>query len=511
MLLRFGSFAALAVTIMLALIAYSAWRQYTDVRTQQQVMANWTANSLEEWLQGLINQLASAAQNAEIMDAPREQVEAYLNSVLLRSPAFASAGLLDTRSTPPREVLNVSHEGISALPYTTDWLTPTLQLGYAVAPMRFVKGLPMVVVAYAIRQGAQTIGIVAVQADLSQTYHILTLARTERGGYTYAIDQAGRTVLHEDSPFMFSRAVHTEVGAITALIAKKDLPYLYQGLNAEGEQVIGAGADLEPLVPWYVVAEQPIQPLLQDFLPLLYGAGGILLLSFLGSLFVGLFISRRVISPIVQLQEGARRIGSGDLEHSIVLQGRSELTTLAGDFNHMATSLRESQFRQAAWSHELEACVQERTAELSRTLEQLQEESRAKENLVLLVKEMSSPVIPVMEGIIVIPIVGALDSERAQRVMDDLLAGIAREHTRVAILDITGLAVVDTAVANALLQASQAARLLGAEPILVGIAPEVAETLVQLGVEIRHFRTAATLQEGLQMALAMLRRKVVSV
>jgi rsbT co-antagonist protein RsbR len=104
------------------------------------------------------------------------------------------------------------------------------------------------------------------------------------------------------------------------------------------------------------------------------------------------------------------------------------------------------------------------------------------------------------------PIVGTLDSERAQRITEDLLAGIEHERSHIAIMDITGLAVVDTAVAQALLQASQAARLLGAQPILVGITPEVAETVVQLGVDLHNLQTAATLQEGLRLASRMLRQ-----
>jgi len=224
---------------------------------------------------------------------------------------------------------------------------------------------------------------------------------------------------------------------------------------------------------------------------------------------VGLYISRRVAAPISLLREGARRIGAGDLEHRILLRTRNELTDLAEEFNRMAEGLQEARARQEAWGRELEERVQERTAELRRALRQIQEEAVVREDLLRTIREMSSPVIPVMEGILVMPIVGALDSERARRVIEDLLSGIEQRQARVVILDITGLAVVDTAVAQALIEAAQAARLLGAQPILVGISPEVAETLVHLGVELSAFRTAATLQEGLKIALGLLRRRVI--
>jgi anti-anti-sigma regulatory factor/HAMP domain-containing protein len=397
------------------------------------------------------------------------------------------------------------------MPYVTEWLSATVEQGFDVTPMHFVQGMPMVVLTYGLRQGGQTLGILAVLADLTQTYQILTPAHTAEGGYAYVVDAEGRTVLHEYSPFLFSRELHPQVAGIAAALAgQRHLPIPYVGLNREGSQVIGAWAPLQQ-APWTVIAEQPIRPVVQGLVPLVVGAVVVFLLSLTGSLVVGLFIARRVVQPIIQLQDGARRIGAGDLEHQIALPGHDELTDLADEFNRMGESLRESLAGQEAWSHELEERVTARTAELSQTLERLQEESRARENLLLLVKEISSPVIPVMAGIIVMPVVGTLDSERAQRVMDDLLAGVEREKARVVILDITGLAMVDTAVANALLQASGAAQLLGAQPILVGVAPEVAETLVHLGVDIHHLRTAATLQEGLQMALAMLRRRVVAV
>lgn len=509
-LFRFGLFATLAVTIMMAAIIYAMWRQVNDVRKQQQSMATWTANTVDQWFSGLLSEVGSAAQDTKALDGSTQEVDAYLSSVLLRNPAFASATLLDVRSGRPRERGTAAAGRVTAMLYASEWLTGTLLQGYGVTSMHSVQGMPMVVLSYASRQGGQNLGILAVLVDLSQGYSILRPAHTDDGSYAYVVDADGRTVLHEYTTFQFSRQLHPEVAGIAAALeGQVNLPVPYQGLNREGSQVIGAWARLQQ-VPWTVIAEQPIAPVVRGLLPLAIGALVIFGLSLAGSLVVGLFISRRVVQPIMQLQEGARRVGTGDLEHPISLPGRSELADLAGEFNAMAENLRESQVRQEAWGHELEDRVKARTTELSQAMEQLQEEMRTRENLLLMLKEMASPVIPIMAGIIVVPIVGTLDSQRAQRVMDDVLAGVEREHARVVILDITGLAMVDTAVANALLQASRAAQLLGAQPILVGIAAEVAETLVHLGVELRQLHTAATLQEGLQTALAILRRKVVA-
>jgi rsbT co-antagonist protein RsbR len=99
------------------------------------------------------------------------------------------------------------------------------------------------------------------------------------------------------------------------------------------------------------------------------------------------------------------------------------------------------------------------------------------------------------------PLIGSLDSARAQQVMDTLLEGVARLHARVAILDITGVQVVDTQVANALIGTARAVRLLGAQVVLTGISPAMAQTLVQLGVELNDIRTLGSLQSGIAYAL----------
>ncbi len=101
----------------------------------------------------------------------------------------------------------------------------------------------------------------------------------------------------------------------------------------------------------------------------------------------------------------------------------------------------------------------------------------------------------------VMPLIGALDAQRTQQIMETLLHGISTSRAQVAILDITGVAVVDTQVANALLQAARAVRLLGAQVALTGIRPEVAQTLVGLGVDLGGIVTYSTLQSGIAFAI----------
>lgn len=115
--------------------------------------------------------------------------------------------------------------------------------------------------------------------------------------------------------------------------------------------------------------------------------------------------------------------------------------------------------------------------------------------------ELSTPLIPINKDIVAMPLIGSIDEARAQRIMETLLAGITETRARTAILDITGVAVVDTRVADALLSAARAARMLGAQVILTGIRPEVAQTLVSLGTNLEGIVTRGTLQSGIAFAL----------
>lgn len=124
-------------------------------------------------------------------------------------------------------------------------------------------------------------------------------------------------------------------------------------------------------------------------------------------------------------------------------------------------------------------------------------------------KELSAPLIPVFEGISVMPLIGTIDTERAKQIMESLLEGVMNHRAQVVLIDITGVPIVDTMVAHHIIQAAEAVRLIGAKCILVGIRPEIAQTIVTLGIDLSDFRTKSTLQVGMQAALEMTGREIV--
>jgi rsbT co-antagonist protein RsbR len=117
------------------------------------------------------------------------------------------------------------------------------------------------------------------------------------------------------------------------------------------------------------------------------------------------------------------------------------------------------------------------------------------------VRELSTPLIPIAEDVVIMPLIGTVDSQRAQQVMEALLEGIARYQAEIVILDITGVQVVDTQVANAFIHAAHAVKLLGARIMLTGIQPQIAQTLVHLGVDLSSIETQSSLQAGIAAVL----------
>ncbi|MFP7171900.1 STAS domain-containing protein [Terribacillus sp. 7520-G] len=124
-------------------------------------------------------------------------------------------------------------------------------------------------------------------------------------------------------------------------------------------------------------------------------------------------------------------------------------------------------------------------------------------------QELSAPLIPVMDNITVMPLIGTIDTERAKFIMENLLDGVIKHHAEVVLIDITGVPVVDTMVAHHIIQAAEAVRLIGSTCILVGIRPEIAQTIVNLGIDLSKFPTKSSLRKGFTTALEMTNKMIV--
>lgn len=163
----------------------------------------------------------------------------------------------------------------------------------------------------------------------------------------------------------------------------------------------------------------------------------------------------------------------------------------------VATALENAQL----YTH-MDTLVRERTQELE-TVQQ--EMARAQQQIIdtqqQVISELSTPLIPITDSVVTMPLIGAIDTQRAQQVMETLLEGVAQQRASIVIIDVTGVKVVDSQVANLLISAAQAVRLLGTQVILTGMRPDIAQTLVHLGIDLTSINTYSSLQVGISYAL----------
>jgi rsbT co-antagonist protein RsbR len=180
----------------------------------------------------------------------------------------------------------------------------------------------------------------------------------------------------------------------------------------------------------------------------------------------------------------------------LLWQFSSRLTDTLSQTRAANAALRQSQA-------ELESRVVARTSDLRAALDEVA--ARAAEQARLLeaneqqrttIRDLSVPVLPISAGTLVMPLIGALDTARLQLLRDQALRAIEHERAHMLVLDITGVPVVDSQVAQGLIAVVQAARLLGAEVALVGIRPEVAQAIVTLGLTLSDLRTYGDLQSA---------------
>jgi anti-anti-sigma regulatory factor len=180
-----------------------------------------------------------------------------------------------------------------------------------------------------------------------------------------------------------------------------------------------------------------------------------------------------------------QRAARGNLAQRLAIQHPGALGQLGQSLNEMVASL-DTSFR-------AEHLAQAEARKLQEEIIRVQAATLA---------ELSTPLIPISERVMAMPLIGAMDAGRAQRVLEVLLAGIAESRASVAILDITGVPTMDTQVADGLIRAAKGVKLLGAQAVLTGIRPEVAQTLVSLGIDLTGIVTERSLQSGIEYAMA---------
>lgn len=204
-------------------------------------------------------------------------------------------------------------------------------------------------------------------------------------------------------------------------------------------------------------------------------------------------IERRIARPLRHITSAASLLAEGRLDDELSVTSNDEIGALQQSLNRMAATIRRQTSDLESHYQEIKQARDALEAAHQQTLEQLEIIQRQQEAI----RELSVPVLPVSRDTLVMPLVGALDSARLLQVQKQALERLAATRARRLLLDITGVPVVDSHVAQGLIRVVQAARLLGAEVTLIGIRPEVAQSIVGLGVNLRDIRTSSNLQNAL--------------
>jgi rsbT co-antagonist protein RsbR len=187
---------------------------------------------------------------------------------------------------------------------------------------------------------------------------------------------------------------------------------------------------------------------------------------------------------IAKVVEMLTRATAGDLTHSIeVGETEDEFLEVEVGLNVLVEDLAEARKKNEA------------------QLEQIQRQSREiAERQSMALRELATPIIAVWDGVLALPVIGTVDTERSADMMDALLARVVSDQATHVVIDITGVSVLDTRTADHFLRMSKAVRLLGAECYLTGISPAVAQTMAELGIDTSGTRTLRRLSDALKLA-----------
>lgn len=363
--------------------------------------------------------------------------------------------------------------------------------------------IPMVTATVPVYDDARLIGVATTDVPLEKVRSLFALAQLTPNSYVMLISAQGQVIAHQRQPEL---ELNETIAEAAARLKSDDLDRLEAELKSGLDGVLPmhdpwTGAEawaayaVVPVTGWYAVIVTPVTDALAPVAVLqrVFLFGAVVLLIVLTGL--NWMVMTWFVRPVAILTGAVEQVARGERgELSLPIRRRDELGRLARSFEHMAGEIARGQSM-------LEAAVAARTRELQVSLAAQRDQADALKATLdevqrqrALVAALSTPVIPLRRDTLVVPIIGTFDAERAGQLITTTLTAIEQRRTRYVILDVTGLPVLDVAAAQLLLRLADAARLLDACVLLVGISPEVAQTMVGLSLDLGNLRTLGTLE-----------------
>ena len=364
-------FVGLVAVALLVNGGFDFWFGYQEnkdslIRVQQE-KADGAAQRIEEFVEGIERQIGWTT-HAQWSAAPLDQRRFDYVRLLSQTPAITEISELDRDG---KEQLKVSRLAMDVVGSGQDFSqTPAFTEARAhkvwFSPVYFRKeSEPYMTLAMA--RAGRSAGVTVAEVNLKLIWDVITRLRIGQGGYAYVVDGKGKLIAHPDISLVLRDTDFTHLPQVAAALPQSPgtpaaVTTVSVARNNSDSSVLSAHASIAPL-GWMVFVEVPLK---EAFAPL-YGAAlrsAVLLgLGLAGATLVALFLARRMTGPIREMQEGAARIGAGDLDRRLDIHTGDELEALAHQFNNMAAGLQTSYA-------ELEHKVEERTAELSEALDQ---------------------------------------------------------------------------------------------------------------------------------------------
>ncbi len=503
------AFALITLSVIALLVSNtlqitSNWQVHQRaVAYRHQSYAHSAAIEVRSFLEMRWNMLATASKMSGLATAPVEQRTETLQRLLLLDPLLEQLLILDDRRFVIASVSQIRQKTVNFIdPAMIDDIMQTTELrNRYISSLRIdaATGEPGIVLALPLVDSFENYhGAFIATINARLLWEIVRRQAPGRESMVYIVDRQGNLLACSDTDRVL-RGDNAANVAIVQMFAEQRLNSLqaidYIGLAGAG--VIGSYEALqEP--PWAVVIETPHAIAYRDVENDIRVSVLVLLGAIVVSGGVGVYLARWLTAPLTALTHTAERIAAGERDLQAAVRGPREIHVLARVFNIMTAQLEKS-------LETLEHRVAQRTADLQAALAEVQ--ARAREQARLLeenaqqrqvIRELSVPVLPVTSDILVMPLIGAIDTERLSDIQERALHALQRSRARYLLVDITGVPVVDSQVAQGLIAIARMTRLLGADMILIGIRPEVAQTIVGLGLDLSAFRTAADLQTVLR-------------
>ncbi|MCS6842061.1 MAG: cache domain-containing protein [Roseiflexus sp.] len=456
-----------------------------DLHTQQVLSVQREVIERAEAL--LTNFVEEALQEVNILvrtsgfvNGSADQQRALLSQAIFERNLFDSLAIVDATGT---ERLRISRLGAARSDQLTNRASDPLftaavsaeRPAFGEIRLNPVNGelLLPVAVPYRFPGDATTTGVLLAETRMSRVIEQVVNIPVGTKGAVILFDQEGRVIAHRNRDL---------IGRTVALPTDASEPQALSG--ASGEPVLMSLRDFATGDDSLRIAvEQPLNEVYQPFVQHLQIIAALVALTTGAAVAGSIGTVQTITRPILNLARMSEAISAGDFSQRVPVTRSDEIGLLQRNFNRMAENILAQQTTLAARNAELEQSMQ------------------AQRQLFETVQQLSTPLLPVWEGVVVMPIVGHVDAERGQAILNALLNGIAERRARVAILDITGIAVVDTSVVAILTRAMRAAALIGATPMLAGISATTAYLMVQQGIADLDVPTYRNLQSAIMAAI----------